>query len=446
MNFAVSPTPMSDESLIGYLVRLIHLNGYRYMRRILNKPLINAAVSNKTEEVSNALGRQLPYPNYEVTAINTLWSLPTLTQARICLKCIDEHGYIKAEVQNPFLTHCSQHAIELLDTCPTCNRQLRWETKLIKGHCSECGLRLSTANTPSLPALSQPEVADCLLASAMLEPGEKPYFIEPKLCTLEHIATRVKRGYNLLTSERQFKVWVLKLLRQFPASAPQTMCLYDVEYLFERLQTQWPVQQLRETCYQACYVSRAEPADCPVIPARQAATVLNISLETLSTLTPSQIVRNPGICRVHARTKIDFSPLLEVLPLYSPQEQMVPISNQIKLLQRYDLDLANLLIARCDGKIALAYRRNACFYSSIYCDPKDLVRLGEEELKQRSNRAEVVTLEMAMRLTGLSQEELYCRRKNGFLPVPKYFQSGSNSLFYISDLVKLIRINNKLEA
>lgn len=435
MNLALTPRPFPDESLIGYLVRLASTNGYRYIRRIFKENIINAAVRYNVEVVNIALALELSIARPAVKATSVLWESPILLQARVCPKCIEELGYIKSEVQNPYITHCSTHGDELIDTCPACKQQLNWDINLINGRCSECALKLSIAPT-TLPRLSQAEVSDCLFALAMMGANEKPYFHTPKYCSINHMSESVILGAQLLTDERMFKSWVLKTLRKQDPLAPRYLRLIDVDHLFTWLRGIWPVQNIREDIYKICYFSGMHSKDSSQIPAKLAAGLLRITLRKLTTLTDLKIIKNAGKSKIHARSRIDIRPLLWALRLYTPTTGMVPLVNQIKLLERYDIDLGDLLIARDRGEIRLGYRPDMCFFTSLFCNPHDLVSFAERMLYHRSITNEVVSLETAMKLTQLSKEELYCQRQKGRLPLPNHYRNRRDSMFYITDLVK----------
>ena len=64
-------------------------------------------------------------------------------RAKICPRCLSEHGYIHGAWVMTFYTVCAEHRLQLVTRCPSCNRALKWQRRHV-GRCG-CGCDLTQA-------------------------------------------------------------------------------------------------------------------------------------------------------------------------------------------------------------------------------------------------------------------------------------------------------------
>ncbi|MGN8134614.1 TniQ family protein [Paraburkholderia sp. 22099] len=132
----VRPAPIDSESATGYLLRLAEANGYN---SLLDLDLL---VSNglKLEEMANlsALlgttrldklrGAVTRFRNLKMTDPGGLgqqyWNG---RRPRYCPVCLADNSYWRALWDITLVTACPFHAVELCDSCSSCNRPLSWK-------------------------------------------------------------------------------------------------------------------------------------------------------------------------------------------------------------------------------------------------------------------------------------------------------------------------------
>lgn len=136
------PGPHSDESLLGYFLRLSELNGYvspRHLRQLAN---MDAGVSLDTPGALEALARisnqkfDCALGDHDKPAARSILESPReagflrtqewTLEARICPECIETKGYIEAHWAIPHMFACPVHRSLALSTCPRCRLPLRW--------------------------------------------------------------------------------------------------------------------------------------------------------------------------------------------------------------------------------------------------------------------------------------------------------------------------------
>lgn len=158
----VTPQRFSDESLHGYLVRVCEANGYLSPRTLLEflEPQTAKRIGDLTEIASDAslmsaLEISVRAPPSSLTqwvwhavdsgsgpyfnvrgAVVPVDALMT-NHAQICPVCLAEGGYLKEDWDLSGVTVCSDHAVALVDRCPTCQKflQLMRSPLMTCGHC-----------------------------------------------------------------------------------------------------------------------------------------------------------------------------------------------------------------------------------------------------------------------------------------------------------------------
>jgi len=140
-------SPIKDESLIGYLIRIAGLNAYESSAWPLRHVGLSYAKTkastwrSKLPELASILGQPLeaisnlaPLNTFEgnhskVTLLNgeavSRYFLKWPTKA-ICSLCARENGYLSSLWDLRFVTHCPRHGCKLRDACSECGKVVRF--------------------------------------------------------------------------------------------------------------------------------------------------------------------------------------------------------------------------------------------------------------------------------------------------------------------------------
>lgn len=164
----VTGSPASDESLMGYIVRLTELNSYdtpawigqmiNLCQRTLGKwhslrlhktadlsslaELTRTGVSVLTKlsylidssaDSANVLGLTVPRPTLN------------LFRPKICPRCLEQSNYCRQMWDLLLVTTCPTHQCLLLDYCPNCNKTISW----IRSRVSTCSCTLDWRSVTS---------------------------------------------------------------------------------------------------------------------------------------------------------------------------------------------------------------------------------------------------------------------------------------------------------
>lgn len=167
----VTPPRLSDESLLGYMMRLTEANGYLSQKAIIRlleqhsgkslraasdvvsdiaalealEGYVDAPPSSLTPWAWRAMeSASGPYFNIRGAPI-PMDALMT-EHAQVCPACLAEGGYVKEDWELSGVTVCSKHAIALVDRCPGCHRFLA-VLRIPLATCSHCQFDLRQAST-----------------------------------------------------------------------------------------------------------------------------------------------------------------------------------------------------------------------------------------------------------------------------------------------------------
>jgi len=157
-----TPSPMSTESLFGYILRVSETNGYETPRNVLNyagygSGEMRSAVFD-VNRLAKVLGRrssELKKIAYSVAKRNgsrdfkilnhklvNSKKLPKgflrLSKPMICPQCVKEDGAIDVFWDLHFAVACPIHSVLTLRKCPKCKKNINWfRPGLLKCHCGE---------------------------------------------------------------------------------------------------------------------------------------------------------------------------------------------------------------------------------------------------------------------------------------------------------------------
>lgn len=164
------PLPQRHENAMGYVIRLANANHFRNLTEFL-KAYSVGKLSFQYNELSIAAyitlavrltGHKLETSNFPIAGE---WSedpefenSKRLTFSRkpcICPECIRENGYIKSAWQYTVASFCTVHKCSIINVCPSCRRELVWNTHLLNLKCQRCNRTLTSETIIEPPHISE---------------------------------------------------------------------------------------------------------------------------------------------------------------------------------------------------------------------------------------------------------------------------------------------------
>lgn len=181
----VRPTPHHDESPLGYLLRLIDVNGLISADHLFDAmatgnhrvPSLWAAAtqSEYVSDIATAVGKpidafgRLQYASNEIPT-NPEYSFRGASIPRwafrrkaapVCVACLTEAPYARALWDMTLVEGCHQHATTLIDQCPHCSAPLKWARREVST-CGACGFDLRGAVQKELDTTEQQNLTSIL--------------------------------------------------------------------------------------------------------------------------------------------------------------------------------------------------------------------------------------------------------------------------------------------
>lgn len=138
--FIYHPTPLEDEGLNGFLLRVAEGNGLQGIRTAFSgEDNLRACIEMRLgweagASIADHLLRELEPARYETYKA---WNHKG---SRFCPECLGEKGYWRQEWELALQTACPVHQCALVDVCHQCGRDLDWKRSSLL-HC-ECGAAL----------------------------------------------------------------------------------------------------------------------------------------------------------------------------------------------------------------------------------------------------------------------------------------------------------------
>jgi type II secretory pathway predicted ATPase ExeA len=166
--------PYMDEKLTGYLIRMTELNNYEKLVWIFSMAGFNDLMSllqNTSSNLNNVSKERISFETLSIlTDISQekLWDLTysnylsiesndpylcninqnkihkeamVVKNCKVCIKCIEEYGYIKKIWSLAYYTVCTEHKIKLVDKCANCGLIISWNRNSLSK--CKCGYTFS---------------------------------------------------------------------------------------------------------------------------------------------------------------------------------------------------------------------------------------------------------------------------------------------------------------
>lgn len=164
----VRPRPTSNESLLGYVLRVMHANGYvgqssvKTIFKIAVVQLGNQSVNSiHFPALQNLMQKRLRLADDDIQrCFKNEWdglyngsrvvADYSIRKPRVCLACLAEHQQVDRKWRFAHITHCHIHKQPLFTCCPQCNSGFSWSPELLE-KCPKCELVWSKELIESKP-------------------------------------------------------------------------------------------------------------------------------------------------------------------------------------------------------------------------------------------------------------------------------------------------------
>jgi hypothetical protein len=391
MLIAIKPIAHSDESNIGYALRLALRNGFTYIDRLFSKPILNKIIKGRSVTINpQTILVSKPYMSKQAYIINPLFELSIQIEPKVCLRCIQEKGFINVEVQSPFIHQCSAHHEPLIDQCYTCHSQLTWDVALLKGRCTSkhCGAPLIKHPQEKLPTLMESQVSDCLLASYFLNNSGGTLIKQQRHPNIPNYQEKLREGFEFLNDHSAVRNWMQKSINSHSFNFPISFAAVSINQLSNNLKVIWPVScVLRQfnSIQRTNTNSEIEPFHVTNSTASQ---LLGVSAEAIKTLRKNNLIISKEGQRLNYKSIIDISPLIELLATNFIAPDMKSITEQRNSMFNHNICMSVVLLAVSKGDLTVGYKSGPDLSSSIYIKPEDLIKLID---KQKHQNGKLIT-------------------------------------------------------
>lgn len=156
------PRPQCDESLMGYILRVLNTNGYNGLTvfntlfgtrvqsfqsittncRSFSK--LRAAMQVRlrltSQQIHQCFEDELLHTYDDYRAVNDI----RVAEPKICLHCLAEGKPIHRRWRLAHVTHCELHNVKLAQSCPCCGELFRWLPSLLET-CPHCDMPWDSA-------------------------------------------------------------------------------------------------------------------------------------------------------------------------------------------------------------------------------------------------------------------------------------------------------------
>lgn len=257
--FAVSYPPVSGESFLGYLVRILYINGYYELRsvsQIFNCKVYKSSYIPGTKEFDELATLLAPSLKLEIDMLMNHFKpyQRTYQESRniqdvfvytpkFCPFCIKEKPYFQDSWQMLNVTHCETHHVMLIDQCPHCTSTfVDWNGFLFQG-CPQCGnkwhgFQFPTIQLPSYQlATLGPEQVDAIFDTLLfiLRPNDLMFrSLQGIELSIVDTVKRLEIAYELLTHPELRHEWSNRVALSNKYQLKPSFHGLSVEEIFEQ--------------------------------------------------------------------------------------------------------------------------------------------------------------------------------------------------------------------
>lgn len=251
----VTPYPMTNDSLNGYLLNLAYCHGISKISDLLihiemDKPKVKRWGVWDESEIENLIHvlsivcdrdtrsslRELfdnEYPSWCFGETRMFREI-RVDNPRVCPLCLIQQRQIHKHWSVGTVARCEVHQELLVDTCPNCNKQFLWKESLFHG-CTHCNYKWSqhisspwTSIPFSIyersihPNTKKPDVANrvsglCATIMAMARPFDVHYQPHQRLPKTQHLSELILKALAILESNEARSKWVMAFREERPS-------------------------------------------------------------------------------------------------------------------------------------------------------------------------------------------------------------------------------------
>jgi hypothetical protein len=385
MLIAIKPIAHSDESNIGYALRLALRNGFTYIDRLFSKPILNKIIKGRSVTINpQIILAPKPYMSKQAYTTNPLFEFPTHIEPKVCLRCIQEKGFINVEVQSPFIHQCSAHHEPLIDQCYTCHSQLTWDVALLKGRCTSkhCGAPLIEHPQEKLPTLMESQVSDCLLASYLLNSSGSTLIKQQRHPDIPNYQEKLREGFEFLNDHSAVRNWMQKSINSHSFNFPISFAAVGINQLFSNLKAIWPVSCVLQQFNSIERTNTNIEIEPFHVTSSTASQLLGMSFEAIKTLRDNNLLISKEGQRLNYKSIIDISPLIDLLANNFIDPDMKSIAEQKNSMFNHNICMSVVLLSVSQGNLTVGYKSGSDLSSSIYIKPEDLMKLIDKQKHQ----------------------------------------------------------------
>lgn len=271
----VRPRPLIDESIEGYILRIVARNGWQQTRQLLKHmglpskfyvdnldklaklcntlaPLVRLAPEGLIEHFSDQLSHNWLYD--EKRALQDL----RVRFPRLCPLCVNQTGF-HWHWSLATVSHCETHNHELWDHCPKCGEFFEWHSELFFG-CPKCGHSWEVESAQNPPTHQQQFrrllanniglqdfIHDLTLAlRAISRPYDTIHDNRGYWPTSQRgLSESITAAYELLTESKALKDWISHCAYARSVLMPlgTEVVLSPISTFTNKLRGQWPIQK-----------------------------------------------------------------------------------------------------------------------------------------------------------------------------------------------------------
>lgn len=387
MHLAIKPIAFADESNIGYALRLALRNGFTYIDRLFSKSILNKIIKGNAVNINPQTKLvSKPYISKKAYITTPLFERAIQVDPKVCLRCIQEKGFINVEVQNPFIHQCSAHHEPLIDQCYTCHSQLTWDVALLKGRCTSkhCGAPLVQQPQEKLPTLLESQVADCLLASYFLNSQGNTFIKQQRYPSILNYQEKLREGFEFLNDQKAVRNWMHESINSHSSYFPMNFSAVSINQLFNNLKAIWPVSCVLQQFNSIRRTNTNNEIEPFHVTNSTASQLLGMSTEAIKVLLDNNLIISKSGKIPNYMSIIDISPIIELLATNFLTPDMKPLAEQKASLFNHNICLSIIILAVSENNLTVGYKSGSDLISSIYIKPEDLKKIIDKQIHQNS--------------------------------------------------------------
>ena len=298
-----------------------------------------------------------------------------------------------------------------------------------------CQQKLVLAYNQIMQSLSKQDIADCILAAIFARHPNKLYIQTSTWAEFSHLHSLIEAGFHLLTEPEFMKAWLLESNGYFDESLPASFRTIPASLLYKHLGSKrWPALSLLS--HFDNYLSPPNPVTTTIV--AHADTIMALTglrfyeLKRLQNLT---LIHSSSGSKLMKTSIIDVSPFLSALSTLPHGSNGQTLSSQSSFILRSGVSIGAVLEAIATGQLKAHFQASADILSSLRVEQSALIEYLQRKDQQFLQRK--LTLNQAIRITGLPAEKLKRLQDKGLISKPSWYQDGCRHFCVHEDIVKL---------